>query len=111
MKKSIALISIFLMFVLLCSCGQNNKTPETTEPESEEMNMVNPMVESDPETFYPEIADIWAESINTAEMAGMASVNLFQHLPYALEKAFQWMASDQLYVQVCGYHTIIHLTS
>ena len=61
------------------------------------------------ETFYPEIADIWAESINTAEMAGMASVNLFQHLPYALEKAFQWMASDQLYVQVCGYHTIIHL--
>ena len=51
MKKSIALISIFLMFVLLCSCGQNNKAPETTEPESEEMNMVNPMVESDPESI------------------------------------------------------------
>ena len=61
------------------------------------------------ETFYPEIADIWAESITTAEMAGIASMNLFQHLPYAVEKAFQWMASEHLYVQVCGYHTIFHL--
>ncbi|MBR3455591.1 MAG: DNA alkylation repair protein [Bacteroidaceae bacterium] len=60
-------------------------------------------------TFYAEIADIWAESITTAEMAGIASVNLFQHLPYALEKAFQWMASEGEYVQMCGYHTVIRL--
>ena len=60
-------------------------------------------------TFYPEIADIWVESISTAEMAGIVSVNLFQHLPYALPKAFQWMASEGEFVQMCGYHTIIRL--
>ena len=61
------------------------------------------------DTFFPEIADIWAESITTEEMAGIASTNLFCRLPYASDKAFQWIASDGLYVQMCGYHTLIRL--
>ncbi|MBR6360669.1 MAG: hypothetical protein IKS04_02635 [Clostridia bacterium] len=48
MKKITALFSIILMLVLLCSCGQNSKSPEAPEQESEEMSLVNPMVESDP---------------------------------------------------------------
>lgn len=61
------------------------------------------------DTFFPEIADIWVESITTEEMAGIASANLFCRLPYASDKAFQWIASDGLYVQMCGYHTLIRL--
>ena len=61
------------------------------------------------DTFYPEIADIWVERIHTYEMAGIASMNLFQRLPYASEKSFQWMASDNEFVQACGYHTVILL--
>ena len=61
------------------------------------------------DTFFPEIADIWVESITTEEMAGIASANLFCRLPYASDKAFQWVASDALYVQMCGYYTLIRL--
>lgn len=55
------------------------------------------------ETFYPEIADIWAESIRFGELAELACMNLFQHLPYAPRKAFEWMARDEEHVQQCGF--------
>lgn len=61
------------------------------------------------DTFFPEIADIWAESITTYELCGIASLNLFRRLPYASEKAFEWIASDSSIIQSCGYHTILHL--
>lgn len=61
------------------------------------------------ETFYPEIADIWVESINNIEMAEMTCMHLFRHLPYAPSKSFQWIASECEYTQVCGYLTIARL--
>lgn len=61
------------------------------------------------ETFLPEIADIWVEDINQPELAEVACMNLFQHLPYASTKAFQWMADEREYFQVCGYLTIARL--
>ena len=33
------------------------------------------------DTFYPEIADIWVESIRNIEIAELPCMNLFQHLP------------------------------
>ena len=33
------------------------------------------------DTFYPEIADIWVESIRNIEIAELTCMNLFQHLP------------------------------
>ena len=48
------------------------------------------------ETFYPEIAEL-------------TCMNLFQHLPYASEKAFQWMADEGEYFQFCGYMLMTRL--
>ena len=55
------------------------------------------------DTFYPEIADIWIEDMHYPEMAELTVMNLFQHLPYASEKVFEWMASEGEYFQMCGY--------
>ena len=44
------------------------------------------------DTFFPEIADIWVEDIRNIEIAELTCMNLFQNLPYAPAKTFQWMA-------------------
>ncbi|MBR8719311.1 hypothetical protein IX307_000491 [Bacteroides pyogenes] len=61
------------------------------------------------DTFYPEIADIWVESIRNTEIAELTCMNLFQHLPYAPAKSFHWIADEREYVQVCGFLTIARL--
>lgn len=61
------------------------------------------------ESFYPEIADIWVERITTQEIAELASMNLFQHLPYAPQKSLQWMASEEPMTQACGLLTAARL--
>lgn len=61
------------------------------------------------ESFYPEIADIWVSDIKTQEMAEQASMNLFQYLPYASEKAFEWISDERVFVQMCGFLLCIHL--
>ena len=61
------------------------------------------------ETFYPEIADIWVENMPNIEIAELTSMNLFQHLPYAPSKSFQWIADERELVQICGYLTIARL--
>lgn len=61
------------------------------------------------DTFYPEIADIWVENMPNIEIAELTSMNLFQHLPYAPSKSFQWIADERELVQICGYLTIARL--
>lgn len=61
------------------------------------------------DTFYPEIADIWVEDIRNVEIAEITCMNLFQHLPYAAAKSFQWIADEREYMQVCGFLTIARL--
>lgn len=61
------------------------------------------------ESFYPEIADIWVSDIKTQEMAEQASMNLFQFLPYASEKAFEWISDERVFVQMCGFLLCTHL--
>ena len=61
------------------------------------------------ETFYPEIADIWVEDIQYPEIAELTCMNLFRHLPYASQKAFQWIADDREYFQFCGYMLMARL--
>lgn len=53
--------------------------------------------------------DIWAESIHTEEIATMFCLYLAQRLPYASSKAFQWIASENETLHVCGYLTLCHL--
>lgn len=61
------------------------------------------------ETFYPEIADIWVEDMRYPEIAELTCMNLFQYLPYASDKAFQWIADEGTYYQFCGYMLMARL--
>ena len=61
------------------------------------------------ETFYPEIADIWIEDMHYPEIAELTCMNLFQYLPYASEKVFEWIAADEEYFQFCGYMLMARL--
>lgn len=55
------------------------------------------------DTFYSEIADIWIEDMRYPELAEYTVMNLFQHLPYASEVVFRWMADEREYFQLCGF--------
>ena len=62
-----------------------------------------------PEQMLPEVADIWMEQTPTLEIAEQAAFNLYQHLPYAADKAFEWIASASDLSQICGYHIFSRL--
>lgn len=62
-----------------------------------------------PKEMLPEVADIWMEQTPTLEIAEQAAFNLYQHLPYAADKAFEWLASPNDLPQVCGYHILSRL--
>lgn len=59
--------------------------------------------------MLPEVCDIWMEQMPTQEIAEQASFNLWQHLPYAPEKAYQWIASDKELYQLCGFHVLTRI--
>ena len=61
------------------------------------------------ERFFPELCDVWAEQIPNAEIAQMTVMNLFARLPYAVDKAFEWMASGSEMLQLCGFLLISRL--
>lgn len=56
-----------------------------------------------------EVVDIWMEQTDSVEIAEQAAFNLYQHLPYAAEKAYQWLASPDVLPQICGYHILSRL--
>lgn len=62
-----------------------------------------------PDEVLPEVIDIWMEQTPTLEIAEQAAFNLYQHLPYAAEKAYQWIASTEDLYQICGYHVLSRL--
>lgn len=59
--------------------------------------------------FYPEVADIWVEETPAAEIAQIAVMQLFIRLPYAAEKAFEWIATNKDTTQLYGYLIIARL--
>lgn len=59
--------------------------------------------------MLPEVVDIWMEQIPSQEIAEQVSFNVWQHLPYAPEKAYQWLASDREYDQLCGFLVLTRL--
>ena len=59
--------------------------------------------------ILPEVVDIWMEQMPSQELAEQASFNLFQHLPYAPQKAYEWMASDKELYQLCGFLVLTRL--
>ncbi|MCD8302400.1 MAG: DNA alkylation repair protein [Prevotellaceae bacterium] len=61
------------------------------------------------ESFTPDICDTWVRQIPNAEVAQMAVMNLFARLPYARAKAFEWMASSEPTLRLCGFLLIARL--
>ena len=61
------------------------------------------------DTFCEQLADNWAEEMPNPEIAQLTCLNLFQYLPYASQKAFQWMADEREYVELCGFSLIARL--
>lgn len=61
------------------------------------------------ETFYAELADLWIEQIHNTELADHVCMALFRRLPYASQKAFQWMASESRIENYTGFRLISHL--
>ncbi len=57
----------------------------------------------------PEVIDIWMEQTDTQEIAEQAAFNLYQYLPYAPEKAYNWIASEKELYQLCGFHVLSRL--
>lgn len=55
------------------------------------------------DSFYPEIADIWVEDMVYPEIAEITCMTLFQYLPYAPAKAFEWIADEREFFQMCGF--------
>ena len=62
-----------------------------------------------PTQMLPEVCDIWMEQTPTVEIAEQAAFNLYQHLPFAATKAFEWLASADELPQLCGYHVLSRL--
>ena len=61
------------------------------------------------DTFYSDIAEIWVESLPNIEIAQHTAQNLFCRLPYASQKAYEWIASDKEMFQICGYLILARL--
>ena len=64
-----------------------------------------------PEEILPEVVDIWMEQTTTVELAEQAAFNLYQHLPFAAEKAYLWLSAADDLPQICGYHMLSRLFS
>ena len=62
-----------------------------------------------PDEILPEVIDIWMEQTETLEVAEQAAMNLYCRLPYAPQKAYQWIASDEPLYQLCGFHVLSRL--
>ena len=63
------------------------------------------------DVILPEVVDIWMEQTETIEIAEQAAMNLYQYLPYAPSKAYEWIASDRELNQLCGFHVLSRLFS
>lgn len=61
------------------------------------------------ERMSRELADVWMEQTTSQEIAEMAAFNLYQHLDFAPEIAYTWIASDNELRQICGYHILARL--
>lgn len=56
-----------------------------------------------------ELAEVWAEQIQSQEMAEMLASNLLQHTDFAAPLAFRWMACVNPMYQICAFTIISKL--
>jgi len=56
-----------------------------------------------------DMTDAWVADVRNHEIAGIASMNLFQYVSKAKDFAFSWIASDDALRQLCGYSVLTRL--
>lgn len=61
------------------------------------------------ESFTPDIATVWTESLQTQEIAEMAAMLLFQHLDYAPQLAFRYLADGSRLQQILALNILSRL--
>ena len=61
------------------------------------------------EEMPQDIAEIWMEQTRSQEMAEMQAFNLYQHVAYAPEIAYRWIANDKDTYQICAYNIFSRL--
>lgn len=59
--------------------------------------------------MLPEITDLWMEQTPNQEIAEVAAMYLYQNLEYAPIIAYEWIASNKLLYQICGYNILSRL--
>ena len=62
-----------------------------------------------PEKFPADLAMLWVEQTPTQEIAEMAAMNLYRHLPYAKDMALQLIAQPYDMAQLQGYCILARL--
>ena len=87
----------------------SNELPHTTElaaalwkEQVRECRLLAPML-MPAEDFEEDMANLWVEQMNFPEEAECVVMHLFQHLPYASQKAFEWIAREEVMPQLCGW--------
>ena len=59
-----------------------------------------------PAEMPEQLVELWIEQTKSQEIAEMAVFNLYQHLDYAPQMAFRWIASDDSIRQLSGYQLL-----
>lgn len=55
------------------------------------------------EEMTRDLVDVWMERVDNVELAEQLTHNLLQHLPYAPQLGFEWIARDDQMHQLAGY--------
>lgn len=59
-----------------------------------------------PAEMPEQLVELWMEQTKSQEIAEMAVFNLYQHLDYAPQMAFRWIASEKSICQLSGYQLL-----
>ena len=61
------------------------------------------------ERMDEELVDVWMESVHNQELAELLAFNLLQNVKHAPAIAYQWIASENVIRQICGYSILSRL--
>lgn len=61
------------------------------------------------ERMDEELVDVWMESVHNQELAELLAFNLLQNVKHAPAIAYQWIASENVIRQICGFSILSRL--
>lgn len=61
------------------------------------------------ERMDEELVDVWMESVHNQELSELLAFNLLQNVKHAPAIAYQWIASENVIRQICGFSILSRL--